>query len=59
MGTLRYAGHRYHQMIGTHVRLEYFDHNETFAQQLRRDGTALRRVTSRDGADEWFLIETR
>ena len=44
-------------MIGSRVHLEYFDQNETFARQLPREGTVLRRVTSRDGADDWFLIE--
>ena len=43
-------------IVGTRVRLDYFDQNEDFAPLLPRSGTISRQLTSRDGADDWFLV---
>lgn len=43
--------------VGTRVRLEYFDHNESFAPLLPVEGTVTRRCRSTAGMDDWYLVE--
>jgi hypothetical protein len=39
------------------IRLEYGDHNESFASCLPRVGSITGRFTSTTGMDDWFLVQ--
>ena len=45
--------------VGSQVRLEYYDQNESFASYLPIDGTVSRRCTADTGPTDWYLIELR
>ena len=45
--------------IGSSVRLEYHDQNESFANYLPIDGTVSRRCTATTGPTDWYLVELR
>ncbi|MBI3923609.1 MAG: hypothetical protein HY318_19475 [Armatimonadetes bacterium] len=44
-------------IIGTRVRVEYFDQNENFAPLLPRSGTVTRQLGTERGIDDWFVVE--
>jgi len=41
---------------GTRLRLEYGDHNDAFAAELPRHVDVKRRVSARNGVDDWYLV---
>ena len=44
-------------IVGTRVRLEYFDQNESFASVLPRQGIIARQFRATQGVDDWFAVE--
>ena len=44
-------------LIDSRVCLEYHDQNELFAQHLPVEGAIKMRLTTRDGAEDWYLVE--
>lgn len=45
------------RMIGSRVKIDYDDQNESFASLLPVEGTIARRCTSTNGTDDWFLVD--
>jgi hypothetical protein len=43
--------------IGSRVRLEYDDQNESFARYLPVEGTISQRCLTTIGPDDWYLVE--
>ena len=44
-------------ILGTRVRLEYFDQNESFASVLPRQGVIARQLRAAQGVDDWFAVD--
>jgi hypothetical protein len=44
-------------LIGSRVRIDYDDQNESFATHLPAYGTVIERCTATTGADDWYLVE--
>jgi len=44
-------------LIGMRVRIDYDDHNESFATCLPVSGTVVARCTATTGPDDWYLVE--
>ena len=44
-------------LIGVRVRLDYDDHNESFATYLPAFGMVVDRCTATTGPDDWYLVE--
>jgi hypothetical protein len=51
------AGRQEQAMVGSRVRLEYEDQNESFEIHLPVEGTVSRRCTATTGPDDWYLVE--
>jgi hypothetical protein len=45
------------EVVGSRVRLEYFDQNEAFASYLPVSGRVSKRCVTADGPDDWYLVE--
>ncbi len=43
--------------IGARLRIDYFDHNESFATILPRSGRVTRRLRSMRGVDNFFVLK--
>ena|SRR5215213_4980731 len=44
-------------LIGTRIKIEYDDQNESFSSLLPRRGTIIRQIRAEKGVDDWFLIQ--
>ena len=44
-------------LIGTRVRIEYFDHSEHMASILPRQGNIIRQLQAENNVNDWFLVE--
>jgi hypothetical protein len=45
------------ELLGTRVRLEYDDHNESFSTYLPVEGVVSKRCTATAGPDDWYLVD--
>ena len=44
-------------LVGTRLRIEYFDQNDNFAAFLPRLGTIVRQITAEKRVKDWYLVE--
>jgi hypothetical protein len=44
-------------LLGSRIRLEYDDQNESFARYLPVEGTISRRCIAAAGPEDWFVVE--
>lgn len=46
-----------HSIIGTRLKIEYFDHNDRFGLILPRYGTIIQQLQAEHGIKDWFLFK--